>query len=430
MYYISKFCRICVQTDVKLLDINTVDFDKIKLSEKLEACTKMVVSGESLSREICLQCLSKLRTSYEFLNMCKKSTKKLHSYYRTLVSKQNDENLKNFINTDLHVFVTPISDSCYKLNDVIEDSESTYTREKRKRITKEQRCSLLKRLLSNPEPNKREWSKKYLDYSKTPPGPIIGGLKSIINFTNNYEFGISLDKNSNYESTPLEKLTAFSTDFFRKDFTEFKNTVLYIIENKDNLCDSGDSEDDEYFMPPKEDLQLFSDVFNDSEDNSYPNCTSEYTEDDSKESIVKFEEVIVEPDIKIKTELEYEDGECLMNETMESVKQEVTDESESNDFSSTHHDPSSANSFESDYRISSLLTMEKVSSMVSLKNFVGNYQHKRTFSHSNVRCRTRENPYINPLLRQQFLYRSFKCEKCNRYFKSPGYLKAHYSKVH
>ncbi|KAJ8983772.1 hypothetical protein NQ317_000332 [Molorchus minor] len=40
MYYLSKFCRICVQTGVKLLDLDTLDFDEVKLSEKLEACTK------------------------------------------------------------------------------------------------------------------------------------------------------------------------------------------------------------------------------------------------------------------------------------------------------------------------------------------------------------------------------------------------------
>ncbi|KAJ8983775.1 hypothetical protein NQ317_000335, partial [Molorchus minor] len=73
------------------------------------------------------------------------------------------------------------------------------------------------------------------------------------------------------------------------------------------------------------------------------------------------------------------------------------------------------------------------SSIQLLRSLVGGYHHmphnqRRTFSQSNVRCRTRDNPYINPLLKDQFLHRCFKCEKCNRYFKSPGYLKAHYSK--
>lgn len=42
MYYISKFCRICVQPKNKLIDLDIEDFDKVKLSEKLEVCTKMV----------------------------------------------------------------------------------------------------------------------------------------------------------------------------------------------------------------------------------------------------------------------------------------------------------------------------------------------------------------------------------------------------
>lgn len=43
MYFLTKFCRICVQTGDKLVDLDTVDFDEIKLSEKLEICTKMVI---------------------------------------------------------------------------------------------------------------------------------------------------------------------------------------------------------------------------------------------------------------------------------------------------------------------------------------------------------------------------------------------------
>lgn len=42
MYYFAKFCRICIQTDVTLLDIDTLDFDEVKLSEKLRLCAKMV----------------------------------------------------------------------------------------------------------------------------------------------------------------------------------------------------------------------------------------------------------------------------------------------------------------------------------------------------------------------------------------------------
>lgn len=43
MYYLAKFCRICIQSGEKLVDINSNDYDSIKLSEKLEICTKMVM---------------------------------------------------------------------------------------------------------------------------------------------------------------------------------------------------------------------------------------------------------------------------------------------------------------------------------------------------------------------------------------------------
>lgn len=43
MYYLAQFCRICIQTGEKLLDIDSEDYDKIKLSDKLEICTKMVI---------------------------------------------------------------------------------------------------------------------------------------------------------------------------------------------------------------------------------------------------------------------------------------------------------------------------------------------------------------------------------------------------
>ncbi|KAG5878958.1 hypothetical protein JTB14_032174 [Gonioctena quinquepunctata] len=409
MYFLSKFCRICVQTDVKLTDLSTVDYDKVKLSEKLECCTKMVITRESLSTEICLQCIAKLRVSYQFLNMCKKSSKTLQGYLRALISKDEDKiNPTDFVNTELSVVVSPIKDnSLYKVCDY-NDNESNGGREKRRRITKEQRCSLLKRLLTPSENNEQQRDKLsyikniYSDGKSTENSR--GGLKNIINFTRNYEFGVKLDKNSNYECTPLEKLQAFSNEFFKNDFSEFRNTVLYIIEHKDNLYDSGDSED-EYF--------------------NFETCEEEQS---SKKCVVKFEEVIVEPDIKIKTEMEFEDenyDQQYFDDTFK-CKQEIKEESE-NEYSNVNSSEESPSASFNDY-------ISKVSSSSDsiqfLNDFVGAYPHRRTFSPGNVRCRTRDNPYINPLLKQQFLYRSFKCDKCSRYFKSPGYLKAHYSKVH
>lgn len=42
MYYLSKFCRICIRTDVSLMDLDSVDEDGVKFSEKLALCTRMV----------------------------------------------------------------------------------------------------------------------------------------------------------------------------------------------------------------------------------------------------------------------------------------------------------------------------------------------------------------------------------------------------
>lgn len=42
MYYLAKFCRICMRTNVELIDVESHDEDYIKLSQKLEECTTIV----------------------------------------------------------------------------------------------------------------------------------------------------------------------------------------------------------------------------------------------------------------------------------------------------------------------------------------------------------------------------------------------------
>ncbi|CAH1987075.1 unnamed protein product [Acanthoscelides obtectus] len=424
MYFLSNFCRICIRTGIKLLDLDTLDLDDVKLSEKLQACTSMVLNEDKLPKEICMQCLAKLRVSYQFHLMCNKSTKILQGYLTSLLSGQ-EEKLNNFASTDLSVVVTPLEchEDCPK-NTESENTntssasvntrdarESFYHRERRKRITKEQRCSLLKRLLIPSETSSSCTENLLLNHfhGTADSSEAFKGLKNIINFTKNYEFGGSVDKNSNYDITPLDKLKAFSLDYFRRDFSEFKNTILYIIENKDSDSGNSDFEDDCFDPVP---------------------------------GIIKeepFEEVIVEPDVKIKTELDYEEGEYQNENTSEyflnyneqvQVKEEIKEESED------CHEPS-IDTFSKDWNSDVPLPPTENSdnsfagsSMDYLNHFVGSFASRRTFSSSNVRCRTRNNPYINPMLKAQFLNRSFRCTKCSRYFKSPGYLKAHYSKVH
>nr|CAI5821244.1 unnamed protein product [Callosobruchus analis] len=306
MYFLSNFCRICVRSGVKLLDLDTVDLDDVKLSDKLQACTSLVLNEDQLPMEICMQCLAKLRVSYQFHLMCKKSTKILQGYLTSLLSGQDEKiGIENFANTELSVVVEPLEDyaDCPKNVDIDSENisiastctrdprENFYHRERRKRITKEQRCSLLKRLLTPSETTSNTGIETlFFNHSH-----IVGdssetykGLKNIINFTTNYEFGNSLDKNFNYDITPLDKLKAFSLEYFRRDFTEFKNTILYIIENRDNCSDSGNS---------------------DCEDNCFETSSEIFKEDP-----VTFEEVIVEPDVKIKTELDFDEDSEYFNE--------------------------------------------------------------------------------------------------------------------
>lgn len=58
MYYLTKFCRICIQSGVKLLDLDTLDFDCVKLSDKLKVCTEMVnnISDFFHLYILCIQC--------------------------------------------------------------------------------------------------------------------------------------------------------------------------------------------------------------------------------------------------------------------------------------------------------------------------------------------------------------------------------------
>lgn len=140
---------------------------------------------------------------------------------------------------------------------------------RKQRITKVQRCSLLQQILNKP---KKERDKSYLqqksfDYTK-------GGLKDIIDFTQNYEFSFNLDKNCNIEIAPLDKLAAFSKNYFRRDFSDFKNHILYIIENQEQFeqCSNFDSDE----------------------------CS--LSESDLNARDVSSEEIMVEPDIKVKKE--------------------------------------------------------------------------------------------------------------------------------
>ncbi|XP_060517521.1 uncharacterized protein LOC132696611 isoform X2 [Cylas formicarius] len=311
--------------------------------------------------------------------MCKKSTKVIHGYLTKLIGS---DSCINFTNTNLNVLIPPLESSELEKREVLSNQENTFR--KRQRITKEQRCSLLKQLLTPNQKLKKERDKIF--YSQSGGDYEKGGLKNIINFTKNYDFSLCLDKNSNVEITPLERLKAFSTNYFRRNFDEFRESVLCVIDSQydEESSDDGNTVD---------------------------------------EAILKFEEVIIEPDIKIKCEL----SDCESQETQYACdyvetmyEEDVKIKTEEPDLSVSHY-----NSGQEDRgRVTS-------GSVNLLDKLVSSYPYcKKVFSRSNVRCRTRNHPYINPTLKDQFLFQCFKCDKCNRYFKSQGYLKAHSSKVH
>lgn len=217
--------------------------------------------------------------------MCKKSTKLIQGYLGKLTNADENfhhscadfesseldvelEKLPEF-KTDYDDFVDHIEVHSETYKEAGENPKHSSVLRKKQRITKEQRCSLLKQLLNRPkkERDKSIYSHNSYDYEK-------GGLKNIIDFTKNYEFSFNLDKNSNIESTPLDRLTAFSRNYFTRDFSEFKTHILYVIENRHNFIGS----DEEDYLSESE------------------------TGEESDNRAFKVEEVMVEPDIKIKNE--------------------------------------------------------------------------------------------------------------------------------
>lgn len=277
--------------------------------------------------------------------MCKKSTTILQGILTDLVSDSDEITSEKFPNSELRVTLLPVK---------LSQGSSV-----------ENNGSLLKSLLSSNSTLKNKTE------INTSNDLQRGGLKNIIAFTRSFDFGYG----GNNESS-LSKLVQFSESFFKRDFSAFQSTVLYIIEDENYL----DDEDEMFNIVPDEITEL------------------------------KFEEVIVEPDIRIKTEII--DG-------VESPCDEIYD----NVIIKTE----SPETFDQDC-LENVQYHTEVPFIENL-NYLNKLYH-RTYSHNNVRCRTRENPYINPYLKKQFMFRSFQCIKCPRYFKTPGYLKAHCAKVH
>lgn len=463
MFYLSKFCRICIKTDQNLLNINSEDYDHIKLSEKLEVCTKMVyiqklsflmwdsidflsqvINKESLSTEICMSCVQKLRVSYDFQNMCKQSSKVLQGYLAELLSVSNKITPEQFVNSDLRVTLHPIT----KL-----------LRNRKKRVSKEQRCSLLKKLLLKTKESTSDFENNQQSNTiekSNNNSSNKGGLRDLLNFTKNYDFGFKIDSYKNYGDSPLERLSDFSQNYFFTNSTDFKDQILCVIDNDSLTCDS-EEEELMYILENENNNEIVS---------------------------VKVEELIIEPDIKIKREYDFE---CEDEENFESTYDyssslvEVCYDSDTNvkiKEEPVHlHDPyklltntipkslSQTNFIGQNQFLAEIIPIvpssstssnlpfnnnisEKYKTLRSVLNTPLNLNHgppptqlldqfvarfapntKCSMSRHSIRCRTKGNPYINPQLQKQFQLRSFKCNTCNRRFKSPGYLNAHIVKL-
>lgn len=401
-----------------------------------------------------MSCVQKLRISYEFHKMCQQSSKILQGYLAELLSVSEKITPDQFVNSELRVTLQPLN--------------RTHNQRK-KRVSKEQRCSLLKKLLLKTNAAKK-------GESDVKGAPVVqhkkvaekhrGGLRDLINFTKNFDFGFKIDSYKNYDHSPLEKLSNFSNSFFCADFSEFRSTILYVIENEVLT----DSEEEEMLAS----LEVSDENFKKSDSECYVNKQ------------IKIEEVVIEPDVKIKQEYEfdsedYDNGDiydyssnfvevCYDDENSDvKIKTEPPDSINQNNFSPqsqstyigqnkllaeiipiapnsiTTNNVSSHSSLNNN-KIESSSLCNKYKTLCSVLNsplndtppatellgqFVARFtsQSRKSLSPNSIRCRTRGNPYINPHLQRQFQLRSFKCNTCNRRFKSPGYLNAHIVKL-
>ncbi|XP_022902219.1 uncharacterized protein [Onthophagus taurus] len=392
MYFLSNFCRVCVTSDEKLTHIDNRDYDAISYSVKLKSCTRMVLEMDSWSAFICEKCIVKLRISYDFNLMCCKSTSVLKNYLSEILGNSENEASKIFENSQVKVSMPKLS-------------PQQLPKMQRKYVSKGIRCSLLKELLTKIEDDKKKEKKvksQLVSFN-------INGLKPLINFTKFYNYGYKLENNQiesiKYDPTPLDKLTDFVNNYFRINFSHFHDNVNAVLDESERWLDENDFEE---MLKP---------------------CP---------ESQVKFEEVIIEPDINIKKEIyddEYDnDYEYNYPTTSDHIKIEnIKTEGDIHTLSHPylgHTDCDQSNpGSSSNNQCYSPLDQQNQSSLELLKEFTVKFKKHRGFSPQNYRCRTRNHPFISPQLKNQFLHQDFSCNVCKRRFKSHGYLHAHRSKM-
>lgn len=334
--------------------------------------------------------------------MCKKSTSILQGYVSKLISSSADINHNNFSNSDLYV-------SLRKEHRVA----------RKKRIGKGERCAAIHRLLAEVHRSSNYYDLSNLQFSNHEDERPRGGLKDLLSFTESYDFGYR-NQNSICESSPLDKLIEFSENFFYKDFVDYKKSIMEILGSRDS------------FDVEESDCSDLEDMFNHCEE----------TEESTDKTI---EEIII-PSNEIKKEyldegVEYEDPSSFVqvcyNSTEsreDNIKRELK-ETEQNppdsDVVNNNLIHTNIDALERNYIFNVQLQNQVFQQNKSELSLLSDLTQKvNTTYFPRKRNKTFGESYINPKLQKQFLMCNFRCNTCNRRFKSYGYLKAHNSKVH
>lgn len=363
---------------------------------------------DNWSAFICMKCIRKLRVSYEFDKMCKKSSIILHQYLTELFNCTESNCAESFVNAELKIQIEKLPQQ---------------PTQKRKYIKRERRCSLLKDLLMKIRNDRRSFEikppakpRKVRNAKTSKNSNSGGGLKSLVQFTRWYNYGYKIDKdkleNVKFERTPLDKLTDFVNSYFNLSLNTFHQKIACVLEETEEWFDDYDDLE-EMIKPCKEDLLL---------------------------KPVKFEEVIVEPDINIKKEIITDD---INDENMEfevsypctsaesQIKlEQIVIKAEPGESAISSNIPSRSNA-EIYPTLCESLGRQNQSSLNLLQEFTESNFNRQSKLGGCVVPRTRKGKYqlINPQLKKQFLQQDFKCSVCNRRFKSQGYLQAHCSKM-
>lgn len=104
---VPDLCRICAKLSNQIENLFETEHNEMVLSEMLKFCLKRPILKEnSLPRNICLNCKSKLIATHEFLNLCETSEKYLLTNYSLQevgdeLTFPLDENQSNDVNTIL-----------------------------------------------------------------------------------------------------------------------------------------------------------------------------------------------------------------------------------------------------------------------------------------------------------------------------------------